>query len=264
MDNLRLVGATIDIVCITPTQMKIMAQCDAHHAPFSSDLQWPARRVFQAYLRACATKAGRGMPGPKDIDKVYKAFQRQQPRPRLSENEAPDDGNTTQEELTPSAEGWTPPTILLLAPNSRKKGSRTVQRHHTPWSILKHNASETDVPPVRHSDQSIPRTCWHWGPAALDTPWPLLHLISTHYHTPTAAATADQQAWLSHWFHTVPPDHPAHVAWPGTPTAMWTFTNEQADPDSMAMEYDRCDPHRAGPPGGTHAPHTAQMPHPQR
>ena len=74
---------------------------------------------------------------------------------------------------------------------------RTVQRHHAPCSIPKHNAPETDVPPVRHSDQGIPRTCWHCGPAALDTPWPLLHLIFTHYHSPTAAATADQQAWLS-------------------------------------------------------------------
>ena len=71
----------------------------------------------------------------------------------------------------------------------------------------------------RHGDQGTPRTCWHCGPAAVDTPWPLLHLISTHYHTPTAAATADQQAWLSPWFHTVPPDHPAHVASTRTPTA---------------------------------------------
>ena len=247
VDTLRLVGATITIVYITPTQMQIMAQCDAHHAPFLSDPQWPARHVFQAYLRACATKAGRDMPGPKDIDTAYTAFQRQHPRPRLGEHETPNDGGTTQGEPTPSAEGWTPPTILLLAPNGHKHATRTVQRHHAPWSIPKHNAPETDVPPVRHSDQGIPRTCWHCGPAALDTPWPLLHLISTHYHTPTAAATADQQAWLSPWFHTVPPDHPAHVAWTRTPTATWTFTNERADPDSVAMEYDRCDPHRAGP-----------------
>ena len=186
------------------------------------------------------------MPGPKDIDTAYTAFQRQHPRPRPSEHETPNDGGTTQEEPAPSAEGWTPPTILLLAPNGHKHATRTVRRHHAPWSIPKHNAPETDVPPVRHSDQGIPRTCWHCGPAALDTPWPLLHLISTHYHTPTAAATADQQAWLSPWFHTVPPDHPAHVAWTRTPTATWTFTNERADPDSVAIEYDRCDPHRAG------------------
>ena len=247
VDTLRLVGATVTIVYITPTQMRIMAQCDAHHAPFFSDPQWPARHVFQAYPRACATKAGRDMPGPKDIDTAYTAFQRQHPRPRPSEHETRNDGGTMQEEPTPSPEGWTPPTILLLAPNGHKHATRTVQRHHAPWSIPKHNAPETDVPPVRHSDQGIPRTCWHCGPAALDTPWPLLHLISTHYHTPTAAATADQQAWLSRWFHTVPPDHLAHVAWTRTPTATWTFTNERADPDSVAIEYDRCDPDRTGP-----------------
>ena len=96
VDTLRFVGATITIVYITLTQMKIMAQCDAHHPPLLSDPQWPARRVFQAYLRACATKAGREMPGPKDIDTAYKAFRRQHPRPCPSEHEAPNDGNTTQ------------------------------------------------------------------------------------------------------------------------------------------------------------------------
>ena len=127
VDTLRFVGATITIVYITPTEMKIMAPCDAQHAPFLSDLQWPARRVFQAYLRACATKAGREMLGPKDIDTACKAFWRQHPRPRPSEHETPNDGNTTQEEPTPSAEGWTPPTILLLAPNSHKHATRTLQ-----------------------------------------------------------------------------------------------------------------------------------------
>ena len=100
VDTLRLVRATITIVYITPTQMKIMAKCNAHHAPFLSHPHWPARRVFQAYLRACATKAGREMPGPKDIDTAYKAFWRQHPGARPSEHEAPNEGNTTQEELT--------------------------------------------------------------------------------------------------------------------------------------------------------------------
>ena len=191
VNTLRLMGATFTIVYITRTQMKIMAQCDTHQAPFLSDAQWPAPRVFQAYLRACATRAGRDVPGPKDIDTAYKAFQRQHPRPRPSERSTPNDGSTLQEEPTLSAEGWTPPTMLLLAPNGQKHAACTVQRHHAPWSIPKHNAPETDVPPVRPSDQGIPRTCWHCGPAALDTPWPLPHLISTHYHTLTAATTAD-------------------------------------------------------------------------
>ena len=110
------------------------------------------------------------MPGPKDINTAYTVFQRQHPRPRPSEHETPNDGGTTQGEPTPSAEGWTAPTILLLAPNGHKHATRTVQRHHAPWSIPKHNGPETDVPPVRHSDQGIPGTCWHCGPVALDTP----------------------------------------------------------------------------------------------
>ena len=39
LDNLRLVGATITIVYVTPTQMRFMAQCGAHHALFLSDPQ---------------------------------------------------------------------------------------------------------------------------------------------------------------------------------------------------------------------------------
>ena len=187
------------------------------------------------------------MPGLKDIDTAYKTFQHQHPRLRPSELGTPNNSGTKQEEPTPSAEGWTSPTILLLTPNGHKHATCTVQRHHASWSIPKHNAPETDVPPVRHNDQGIPRTCWHCGPAALDTLWPLLHLISTQYHSPTAAATADQHAWLSPCFHTVPPGHPAHVAWTRTPTATWIFTNERADPESVAMGYDRCDPHPAGP-----------------
>ena len=125
VDTLRLVGTIITIVYITSTQMRVMAQCRAHHAP-----QWPARRIFQAYLCTCTTKAGRTMPGPKDIDTAYKTLQQQLPRPRPNEHEAPNDGGTKQEECTPSAEGRTPPTVLLLAPNGDKHATCTVQRHH--------------------------------------------------------------------------------------------------------------------------------------
>ena len=186
------------------------------------------------------------MPRPKDITAAYKGIQRLHPRPRLNEREAPINGETKREKPIPSGEGWAPPTILPLAPNRHKQATRTIQRHHTPWLIPKHNAPETDVPPVRDDDQGAPHTCWHCRPTALDTPWPLLHLTSTHYDIPTATATAEQQAWLSPLFHTVPQGHPAHVAWRQTPTAECTFTSKQADPESVAIEYDRCDPPRAG------------------
>ena len=56
------------------------------------------------------------MPGPKDIHTAYKAFRPQHPRPSPREHEAPKDGNTTGEEPSPSAESWTPPAFLPLAP----------------------------------------------------------------------------------------------------------------------------------------------------
>ena len=72
LDTLRLVEATITIVYINRTQMKVTAPCGA---PLLSDPQWPAHQIFQAYLRTCTRKAGRTMPGPKDINAAYKAFQ---------------------------------------------------------------------------------------------------------------------------------------------------------------------------------------------
>ena len=75
------------------------------------------------------------MPGPKHINTAYTIFQRQHPPPSPNEQEASNDSGTKQEELTPSAEGGTPPTILLLAPNSHKHATRTVERHHAPWSV---------------------------------------------------------------------------------------------------------------------------------
>ena len=158
------------------------------------------------------------------------------PRPHQNEHKNCNNGDTKRGEPTTSREGWAAPTILLLAPNGQKHAIHPVERHHTPWSIPEHNAEETDVPTDRHDDQGIPGTCWHCGPAALDTQWPLLHLISTHYHTPTTAATADQQAWLSPWFHTVPPGRPAHLTWSQTTTAEWRFTSERADRESIAIE----------------------------
>ena len=204
----------------------------------------PARHFLGVLVRR---RRGAKCRGPRTSSRRTRLSGARSPRPGPSEHEASNDCNRTQEEPDPSAEGWAPPTILLLGPNSHKHATRTVQRHHTPCSIPKHNAPETDVPLVTHSDQGIPRTCWHCGREALYTPWLLLHLISTHYHSPIAAATADQQAWLSPWLHKVTPDHPAHVAWTRTPTATWTFTNERANPDSVAMKYDCWDPHRAGP-----------------
>ena len=55
LDTLPLAGGTMSTLYITLTQMKVMAQCGAHHAPFVSDPQWLARRIFEAYLRTCAT-----------------------------------------------------------------------------------------------------------------------------------------------------------------------------------------------------------------
>ena len=105
MDTLRLVGAIITIVYITPTRMRVMEECGAHHALFLSDPQWPARRILEAYLRTCAKKAGQTMSGPKDIDAACKAFQHQHPPPRPNEHEAPKKADTKREEPILSGEG---------------------------------------------------------------------------------------------------------------------------------------------------------------
>ena len=144
VDTQNFVGATVTIAYIIPTQMRVMAQCGARHGPFLSDPQWPAGPIFQAYLRTCATKAGRTMPGPWAMDAVYKAFEHQHPRPHPNEHEADNDGDTKREEPTPSSKGCTQPTILLLAPNRHKHATRTVQRHQNPSSIHIRNTTPGD------------------------------------------------------------------------------------------------------------------------
>ena len=65
VDTLRLVRATITIVYITPTQMKIMAHCDAHHAPVLSDPQWPARRLSKRTSALALRRQGATCRGPR-------------------------------------------------------------------------------------------------------------------------------------------------------------------------------------------------------
>ena len=65
VETLRLMGATIIIVYITPTQMKIMAQCDAHHAPFLSDPQWPAPASSKRTSAHALRRRGAKCRGPR-------------------------------------------------------------------------------------------------------------------------------------------------------------------------------------------------------
>ena len=45
---LRAVGATITVVCITPTPMNVIPKRLAHHARFLVDPQWPTQHAFRA------------------------------------------------------------------------------------------------------------------------------------------------------------------------------------------------------------------------
>ena len=70
------------------------------------------------------------------------------------------------------------------------------------------------------------------------------NLICTRYHTAISLMPRNQQACLFSWLHTVSPGDPLHVARTQTRTAEWTFTIERAaDPGSIAIEYDCCNPH---------------------
>ena len=51
------------------------------------------------------------------------------------------------------------PAARAQRTDGHKQGTRTIQRHHTPWTIPKRNAPATDVPSVKYNDQGALNTC---------------------------------------------------------------------------------------------------------
>ena len=119
VDTLRLVGATITIVYITPTHTKVMAQCGAHNAPLLADPRWG----IPPHMRH---ENGTYSAGAQGHRHSIEGLSTPAPPARLNKHGAPNNRDTKREEPTPLGQGWAQPTIFQLAPNGHKQATCTV------------------------------------------------------------------------------------------------------------------------------------------
>ena len=79
--TIDLVGASITIVYVTLSQMRVLHHSGAHHTPFLQLPGWPKYRLFRQYLTQTARAGGHTLPGSTDMRAAYRDFKKQHPRP---------------------------------------------------------------------------------------------------------------------------------------------------------------------------------------
>ena len=80
-NTIDLVGASITVVYVTLSQMRVLHHSRAHHTPFLQLLEWPQYRPFHQYLTQTARAGGHSLPGSTDMRAAYREFTKQHPRP---------------------------------------------------------------------------------------------------------------------------------------------------------------------------------------
>ena len=60
--TIDLVGASITVVYVTLSQMRVLHHSEAHHIPFLQLPEWPTYRLFRQYLTQTARAAGHTLP----------------------------------------------------------------------------------------------------------------------------------------------------------------------------------------------------------
>ena len=79
--TIDLVGASITVVYVTLSQMRVHHHSGAHHTPFLQLSGWPKYRLFRQYLTQTARAAGHTLPGSRDMRAAYRDFKKQHPDP---------------------------------------------------------------------------------------------------------------------------------------------------------------------------------------
>ena len=69
--TIDLVGASITVVYVTLSQMRVLHHSRAHHTPFLQLPEWPKYRLFRQYLTQTARVAGHTLPGSTDMRPAY-------------------------------------------------------------------------------------------------------------------------------------------------------------------------------------------------
>ena len=69
--TIDLVGASITVIYVTLSQMRVLHHSGAHHNPFLKLPEWPKYRLFRRYLTQTARAAGHTLPGSTDMRAAY-------------------------------------------------------------------------------------------------------------------------------------------------------------------------------------------------
>ena len=127
---IALVGASITVVYVTLTQMRVLHHSGTHHTPFLQLPEGLQYRLFHRYLPQTARATGDHLPDNKDMKTAYRDFREQHPCPVPAT--APYTPIGSKHKPVPPVTGVVPPLTLLLAPNEVKPTTHTKTPHDTP------------------------------------------------------------------------------------------------------------------------------------
>ena len=246
INTIDLVGASITVVYVTLSQMRLLHRSGAHHTPFLQLPEWPKYRLFHQYLTQTARAGGHTLPGSTDMQAAYRELKKQHPRPIPATPPYAPSGS--KHEPVPPVTGPVPTLTLLLARHEAKPTQTTVIHHGAKWRIPKHHMTARDLPKVPHDSKRTPRTCWACDSEAPSTPWPILHLIARHHTHPTTHLPPQGYASVARWLHRTNAN--PTVAWNPDHTPRWLFTTTptppRPDPAGVAICYSMYEPGRTG------------------
>ena len=195
INTIDLVRASITVVDVTLSQIRVLHYSGEHHNPFLQLPKWLQYRLFHQYLTQTARAVGHTLLGSTDMRAAYRDFKKQHPRHiRATPPYAP---TGSKHIPVPPVTGPVAPLTLLLALNEAKPTQTTVIHHGAEWRIPKHYLTARDLPKVPHDFQSMPRTCSACDPEAPTTPWPVLYLIARHHTHPTSHLPPQAYAWVA-------------------------------------------------------------------
>ena len=137
INTIDLLRASITVVYVNLSQMRVIHHSGAHHTPFLQLSEWPQYRLFHQYLTQTARAVGHTLPGSTDMRAAHRDFKKQHSRPIPATPPYAPTGS--KHEPVPPGTGPVPPLTLLLAPNEAKPTKTTVIHQGAKWRIQKHH-----------------------------------------------------------------------------------------------------------------------------
>ena len=74
INTIDLVRASITVVYVTLSRMRVLHHSGAHHTPFLQLPEWPQYRLFHRYLTQTARAVGHTLPESTDMLAAYREF----------------------------------------------------------------------------------------------------------------------------------------------------------------------------------------------